>query len=234
MTSSTHVKEDWIRTGFIRQRRNLIVVSLTLLFVEVSGLSVRTLNVFGNQLAIQNPDIVTWALWVAYVYWLWRYYGYFHDLGDKGLGAAVDARLSDLVDRWSKRKFESDGAWRAELGKKADDQLAKDRSDDADLQSTVSATHDWQLLNVNPTSMRKMREIPVQMLLGLFVAHSSIRTQVAATNSKFNIGGFDAVALNARAWLYMLTHTRIFSEYCLPYLIASTPLLYTICHMLVR
>ncbi|MHB8252163.1 MAG: hypothetical protein ACYDEV_00330 [Acidiferrobacter sp.] len=234
MTSSTHVKEDGIRTGFIRQRRNLIAISLALLFVEASELSVKTLDIFGSQLAIHKQSIVTAALWFAYAYWLWRYYVYFHDIGDKGFRKASHACLSRLLDRWRKKKFESDRAWRVALVNKADDQWVKKSSSDADLQGTLYTPRDWRLLDVSPIGMGGFREIPVQSRLVLWDICDSKHVMVADVNPQFSITGLDAIVLNSLAGLDVLARTRIFSEYYLPYLIALAPPLYVLYQMSVR
>lgn len=66
-----------IQDGFIRQRRNLIAVSLVLWFVETSSLTLSKLNILGNEFPISNPAAVNHALWIAWVYWFVRYYQYF-------------------------------------------------------------------------------------------------------------------------------------------------------------
>lgn len=67
---------DYIRTMFIRQRRNLMGISIVLLFVTYSGLKITTLNILGNSMTITQPHIVNVALWVAFTYWFWRYWVY--------------------------------------------------------------------------------------------------------------------------------------------------------------
>ena len=51
------------------------------------------------------------------------------------------------------------------------------------------------------------------------------------THGHFVIGGLDARLLNDRAG-HVLAHTPILSEYFLPYVIASVPLLYALYRML--
>jgi hypothetical protein len=68
--------DNHIREMFIRQRRNLMGISIILLFVTLSGLKVNKVNILGNELIITNPFIVTLALWIAFIYWYWRYTTY--------------------------------------------------------------------------------------------------------------------------------------------------------------
>jgi hypothetical protein len=89
-------KEIW--EGFVRQRRNLIIISLVLLFAETSELSISKLNVFGNELLISNPMTVNYALWAAWFYWLVRYYQYFlHAHGRYEIKEAYSNRLEGNV-----------------------------------------------------------------------------------------------------------------------------------------
>ncbi len=61
-------------THFIKQRRNLIGVSLLILFYKVGELSLTKINVLGNVSEIGNPKIVVASLFIFFVYFLWRYY----------------------------------------------------------------------------------------------------------------------------------------------------------------
>ena len=63
-------KQDFFR----RQRRNLIGVSIITTFYEAAGLEIKNVNLFGNHVEIKNPEIVTTAISIAFLYLLWRYY----------------------------------------------------------------------------------------------------------------------------------------------------------------
>lgn len=89
-------REVW--EGFVRQRRNLLIISLVLLFAETSELSLSKLNIFGNELLIRNPMTVNYALWAAWFYWLVRYYQYFlHAQGRLEIREAYSNRLEGSV-----------------------------------------------------------------------------------------------------------------------------------------
>lgn len=84
------------RSDFIRQRRNLIIVSLVLIFVELSGIEVKKINLFGNELDIINPEWVNWALWIGLIYWGYRYYTYFLKQ-DTGFGNEFWGRMDKRI-----------------------------------------------------------------------------------------------------------------------------------------
>lgn len=62
------------RDHFIKQRRNLILISLFMIFYKVGKLDLEKVNFFGNETTVGNPEIVFYALIVFFVYLLWRYY----------------------------------------------------------------------------------------------------------------------------------------------------------------
>lgn len=88
-----------IRGGFIRQRRNLIVISLVTLFAQYADVTLSQLNVFGNVITIGHPIAIRAVLWIAWFYWLVRYFVYYHDVGDKGFWRVRIEQLSKLLKR---------------------------------------------------------------------------------------------------------------------------------------
>ncbi len=59
---------------FIRQRRNLILVSLFLLFYKIGQLELTQVNILGNEVIIHEPNIVFWAMLTFFFYFQWRYF----------------------------------------------------------------------------------------------------------------------------------------------------------------
>jgi len=77
--------EHEIHALFLRQRRNLIGISLIIFFVTFSGIHLSKLNFLGNELEIGRPYFINVGLWLAYFYWLARYIQYLIALGDKNI-----------------------------------------------------------------------------------------------------------------------------------------------------
>jgi len=227
----SHADNDTLRNGFIRQRRNLILISLVLLFAETSELSISKLNVFGNELLIRNPVIITVALWVGWFYWSWRYYSYFHDLGEKGFGGRLREKLKPMLRRWVKMRFAADQSWRDEIAKAARQSVAFDAID----KELSQRPHSWEILEVTPLGQTQFREIPMQARMRLLFDQGD--ATVISPNeghANFSSKGFNAMMFNIRAGLRVLIQTHIFSEYFLPFLIASAPLLYRLYGWLTR
>lgn len=60
--------------GFLRQRRNVILMSLTLLFFEMVGLRITELSLLGNKVFLDNPFVIDLCLVIFYSYFLIRYH----------------------------------------------------------------------------------------------------------------------------------------------------------------
>lgn len=73
-------KEKLIYDNFIRQRRNLMAISLVLFFYISSGIVIDTINILGNSFKVSSPSHVGGVLYIVWGYFLLRYYQYFRHL----------------------------------------------------------------------------------------------------------------------------------------------------------
>lgn len=197
-----------IREGFIRQRRNLMIISLVLLFAETAELTINKLNIFGNELLIAHPATITTALWIAYFYWLWRYSTYLHDLGDTQLIPTYRQRRFDLIKQIGYKQLRSDTtvmepliaknieiAKEPTLGEARVQELAPNRfSLNFPIYGRVPPDEGW-------AEVHKIDRYPINAPIAVFLTH-------------------------VRAWIYVIFRTRLFSEYALPYFVAALPLIY--------
>ena len=62
---------------FSRQRRNLILISVFLLFAVYLHLSISKLNFLGNEFPMSQPRLVWPMLGILWLYFLWRYWQVF-------------------------------------------------------------------------------------------------------------------------------------------------------------
>jgi len=66
-----------MNADLLRQRRNLIVLSLVLLIFSVSDTTIgRKVSVLGAELVVGNPEVLKPLAWVFWGYFLLRYYQY--------------------------------------------------------------------------------------------------------------------------------------------------------------
>ncbi len=71
--------------GTLRQRRNLITISIVLILVHHAEISFGSqLSLFGATALVGNPSFLLNGLLVSQAYFLWRFYQYFHS--DKAFG----------------------------------------------------------------------------------------------------------------------------------------------------
>lgn len=200
--------KDDIREGFRRQRRNLLIVSLVLLFSETAELTISELNLFGNVVHLANPATITYALWVAYLYWLWRYYTYFHDLSNRNILATYRYRLYELIKQIGFRKLCRDSVVTKRLNQT--DVITIDRN------TTIANT----------------------MLIPRSLTRFEIRVKLYGTKASGYSGEIDnidffyikapmsIIAAHVVAWGHVFFRTSLVSEYLLPFCIALLPVGY--------
>lgn len=63
--------------ALLRQRRNLIIVSLIILFMVIAGAKLDKMTFLGIQMTFENPEAIVWFLKFFLIYFLYRYYLYF-------------------------------------------------------------------------------------------------------------------------------------------------------------
>lgn len=83
----------------IRQRRNLIITSLLLIFIKIADVK------FGNQvsflgatLTIGKPSVILNCIWLFEAYFLWRFYQYFST--DKAYSSLI-SQFGDYLERYT-------------------------------------------------------------------------------------------------------------------------------------
>jgi hypothetical protein len=65
-----------ISPALAKQRRNLLIVSMAILFITVSGATFKSVNLLGIQATVSRPEAVIWFLQGLLGYFLYRYYLY--------------------------------------------------------------------------------------------------------------------------------------------------------------
>ena len=69
--------EKELSVGLLRQRRNLILISLVMPLFFLSGASVNKINMFGTVIHLQSQSGINIVLFVIFFYFLWRYLQYY-------------------------------------------------------------------------------------------------------------------------------------------------------------
>jgi hypothetical protein len=97
-------------TAFVRQRRDLFVISAFLLIAQIAELEPTKLSFLGLEVNVHNSAALIYALWALWLYWLLRYFQAFINLPEKIIKASfqaeVDKRIAESVKKreWEKMK----------------------------------------------------------------------------------------------------------------------------------
>jgi hypothetical protein len=196
---------------FVRQRRNLMAMSLVLLVADVQN----DIHMGPVALHVHAPFTITLILWVVWSYWLWRYYTSFHDLGDKGFRNKYRQRLQVLVEQIGvKRICQGDRAEFKEIH--------------ANFQKTNSSgTRTPIAFN---SSYAKYKRTPWRIVLainfGVKDLDGILGVEELKPTQNVVVDGIQFLFAAARAWAYVIFRTTLFSEYILPFAFAAVTLAY--------
>jgi len=71
-------QESQLSEVFIKQRRNLLLISCILIFITYTNIDIQDISLLGIKLKnSSNPDAIIWAAWSIFLYFTIRYYQYF-------------------------------------------------------------------------------------------------------------------------------------------------------------
>jgi|GEM_PF-2870416 len=195
-------------SGFVRQRRNLMVSSLVLLFSEFTQLKVEKISAFGNELLIGKPQAVTIALWAATFYWLIRYYQYARSTHRGALRNGVQGRVNQTCSIPVLSGFlKKNESWIYE-----------------ETEKTNPTCH------VYPTQCDVIRIDPkyldVRVSLEKTVQIDSGISHTMLGSHDYRIEGIALYWLRLKAFFHCVIHTPLYTEIALPYIVFSLPIVY--------
>ncbi len=206
--STSEEKARVVREGFIRQRRSLIVVSLGLLWYLSAGIRLSTITLLGNSFSIERPALVPAAMWLAWAYFLLRYYQHLRDLDDKDWSSEVATRVNRAIRRYAERRI---------------------------LASLVRQYGAVEDLTVAPISTSETEGKILLKADGSFaVTVEGKRTTEAFVGWTHTVRRSAFRLPTAWAWIHTSMHTRNFTEYALPFLVALGPIAFAIWHSLTK
>lgn len=201
--------ESEIRTAFVRQRRNLIVISLVLLFAETSGISVPQLNILGIEIKLDNPNAVIYWLWGGYLYWLLRYYQFFLATPDKGVQAGFESRLLPVLTRFAMEKEEAE-------------------SEEFKAAKLASPHRSVRMYNSRAFFVQRMHHSVTTQFNVITERTSSEGSNIIKEipQKTYTFSRRRLLVPVTRAALLTVINTPVFSEYFLPFAIALAPPIY--------
>jgi hypothetical protein len=193
--------------GFVRQRRNLMLSSLILLFSEVTELTVEKLTLFGTELLIGKPQAVTMALWIATLYWALRYYQYSRAEYRGVLRQTVREHIHRICGPTALTQFLRENS---EL-------LAPDEG--TDIRPRVSISQ-YYVVGAHPKSLE------VGLELDRTVSKQDSTHHQRLVDRRVELRGFNLMKLRIRGLTHSILHTTVFTELMLPYVVFCLPILY--------
>jgi hypothetical protein len=81
-----------MNNDLLRQRRNLLVISIALLLFEFAGVRLEKISILGNEVAVGDVIALHAFVWVMWAYFLLRYYQYWN--AERGTGIRPDIHSS--------------------------------------------------------------------------------------------------------------------------------------------
>lgn len=113
-------KRDPMGADLLRQRRNLMVVSLALAAVQLAGASFESaISILGASITIKHPDRLLIGAWVLWTYFLLRYVQYLQEEPNWGFREKIEMWIlrhyGDLTENANFQKVEWRSWWRWQL-----------------------------------------------------------------------------------------------------------------------
>lgn len=192
--------------GFNRQRRSLLAVSLVLLGIQGLNPQLGSLAIFGSTITLEAPLNIATPLWIAWIYFLVRYYQYLRDLGDKGIHSTYRDRLINLANAVAKHS-----AYRhLPLDTEGLSSRRTIRIDAKDINIVVSQPPPWEY---EITGAAHIDERP---------PGTKGRMQMLE-KQRFRLPPSSLIVPRVRAVWWVIAHTRLMTEYALPLIVAALP-----------
>jgi hypothetical protein len=102
--------------GLLRQRRNLILVCAVLWLLRFGEVGLEKMSLAGFDVTFNRPEALYLAIWIAFAYFLYRYYQYFVRYGQQGVSDAFKSRLDHLALVWMARVQKQHEGWETKTG----------------------------------------------------------------------------------------------------------------------
>ena len=79
-----------------RQRRNLIIASLSIIFLRFGEIKIKQISFLGAQVHIGNIEALYAGIWAIFIFLNLRYYQYFSKEENRGVKSNFNAKMNDL------------------------------------------------------------------------------------------------------------------------------------------
>lgn len=108
MDKNLKARDSEMSMEILRQRRNLMGISIFLPVYLLSGITLDKISFFGNEVSVQNPQIITISLFVLFFYFNLRYYQYFIEENHvQSYKEKIDTKTKDNIALFLKNRIKS-------------------------------------------------------------------------------------------------------------------------------
>ncbi len=204
----TFSQDNGVTNGFIRQRRNLIIISLCLLFYDSFGLDLKKVSILGNELYVQNHDLLPTVLWIIYTYFLIRYYQYFNDLYDRGIATKYRIQVNQSLINWAYAKGKKDYIVENKINNTTKYKFGVPESHFSEIEA-------WKIEIEGKANVLMTTKI-----------NSGIDTRNANVAFRYVANWVVIIRCKIQSIFHVCFRTHLVSEYYLPFIIAITLLIW--------
>jgi len=189
-------------TIFVRQRRNLILISFTLLISLFGHVLIEKISILGNEFPFEQTIRASIILWPLWAYWFFRYFQAFMEEGRGKLVNVYRTRFNE------------------ELGRKAARRLNRDNFDG--FNTPVMKEVGAQLLARTLTRTESTPE-GQEYLFNLEAANRLTGSATGLGEIRFKFSNPEIRAVRFKTLAAITFVTTAITEYVLPFLIAAAP-----------
>lgn len=207
---------DDLSQGFIRQRRNLLAITIVMALIETVDLNFTQINILGNKSEIGRPELVGYWLWLFFIYFVWRYFSYFLQI-DRGFLSAFRNKQTNSVRDFAYKKLCNDIKVKERLIT-LEKALNRDKRYKVQIQSNsiVSISYDKEIgsykVALSPSFVYKDKK-------GGFVYNSLDESIIFVSNTNLYF-------YNVKSFISIFCFTHRFNEYYLPIMLATALVIY--------
>lgn len=205
-------------TAFLRQRRDLFVISAILLLVPIAEVQIAdqiSLQQLGMSLYIGRPEIISYALWILWAYWYIRYYQAYKNITRNFYKEKLTSKVrSNALICFRKLALSKDN----DSIKKAYNQLKLDVGS-----LGVRNAGDSEVIEEISFLKAKFNWKPV-----IFSIESNSNIISLSDDQEITIGACKLIWIRVKALAYVTLNGVEFTEYWLPFIFGLLPPIYCV------
>lgn len=200
--------ENNIVEKFNRQRRNLIISSLIILFLEATGIELNTINIIGNNFKVNEPESIVLFIWVAVFYFFVRYIQVVRESNFLHFNNYYSDLFSIILRRKAFKMVKM--SMFGTTSERVDGKIVIFNNIESNSFDVITKYYPWELI-----------------VSGFYKVTDGDSTTQLSFKQTVHISKFQIFVLNVRSFFSMCISTTYFTEYLLPFFILLIPIMLT-------